>query len=306
MSLPRILVTGSSGLVGSTLVKALRRRNYWVTGLDCRASDPRERGDIRDEDTLGQCIRDCDGIIHLAAVSRVVAGERDPQRCWATNVDALRTLVEMARTFPRQPWIVFASSREVYGHPASLPVDEGFPLDPINVYGRSKLEGEKIIQLARSRGMRACTIRLSNVFGSVTDYSDRVVPAFARAAVTGDDLRVEGRGHTFDFTHVSDVAAGIVALVDRLVTGCPPPPPIQFVSGVATTLGALAEAAIAIAGAKSVIHEVPPRSFDVAKFVGCGARAKTILGWEPKVTLRAGLEKLINEFRSVAECAAVP
>lgn len=304
MSPPRILVTGSSGLVGSALSKALIAEGYDVKGLDLRSEDPAARGDVRDADQVRHRLGDCDGIVHLAAVSRVIAGERDPDLCWLTNVDALQALIAVAKDAPRRPWLVFASSREVYGQPVALPVDEDCVLAPVNIYGRSKVEGERLIEQARADGMRACTIRLSNVFGSVSDHRDRVVPAFARAAATGRDLRVDGRNHTFDFTHISDVTAGIMALARHMLEGTAPPPPIHFVSGVATTLGELAEAAVAIAGSRSVIREAPPRDFDVARFVGNGARAKELLGWEPRVPLHAGLKRLIEECRSEADAAA--
>lgn len=300
MNAPRILVTGSSGLVGSALVGAFHSQGYAVNHLDLRADDGFARGDTRDAAHVRQCMDGCDGIIHLAAVSRVVTAERNPDLCWSTNVDGTRNVIQAALASPRRPWLVFASSREVYGQPAALPVDEDCPLVPVNIYGRSKVEGERLIEDARTQGLRACTVRLANVFGSVADHRDRVVPAFARASLEGQPLRVDGRGNTFDFTHISDVANGILALTKRLLDGAAPPPPIHFVSGIPTTLGKLAEMAIQIANSRSEIRQAPPRDFDVAKFFGSRARAKAFLGWEPQVSLRAGLERLIADFRAEA------
>ncbi|MDF1749570.1 MAG: NAD(P)-dependent oxidoreductase [Alphaproteobacteria bacterium] len=297
MRAPRILVTGSSGLVGSALVKALRQNGLEARELDLRATNREARGDFRDTAVVQQFIAGCDGIIQLAAVSRVIDGERDPDLCWATNVDAVGQLIETASLSPQKPWLIFASSREVYGQPEILPADETCPLVPVNVYGRSKVEGERLIQDARSKGMRACTIRLSNVFGSTLDHSDRVVPAFARAAATGQPLRVDGSGHTFDFTHIDDVTDGIMALTRGLIDGGSAPDPIHFVSGVPTTLGELAFLAVSIAESHSKIQEAPPRNFDVAKFVGQGARAQALLGWQAKTSLRTGLKRLIEDYR---------
>lgn len=108
----------------------------------------------------------------------------------------------------------------LYGRPA----DEETPLRPVNVYAHSKVAGEQLIAEARDRGLRACVIRLSNVYGSTQDHPDRVVPAFARAALLGQPLRIDGCDHTFDFTHISDVVHGIAALVELLVRGIAPPP----------------------------------------------------------------------------------
>lgn len=305
MNSPRILVTGASGLVGTALTDAFRAEGYAVTELDIRADAPSMRGDIRDAARVRQAMQDCDGVVHLAAISRVVTAQQGPELCRSTNVDGLRTVLDAAWAASRRPWLIFASSREVYGQPPVLPVDEDCPLAPVNVYGRSKAAGETLVEDARKRGQRACTIRLSNVFGSVDDHPDRVIPAFVRAALSGQPLRVDGDAHTFDFTHTSDVAMAILALTRLLLSGQTPPPPIQFVSGAPTTLGDLARLVVDLAGSRSVIRQAPSREFDVARFVGNGARAKALLGWEAQVSLRAGLEHLIADQRAkTAEAVA--
>jgi UDP-glucose 4-epimerase len=292
----RIAITGSSGLIGGALRAAFTAKGYSVTELDLRAEDG-ARGDVRDPARVEALLSNCDGVVHLAAVSRVVWGERDPESCWSTNVEGLRNVLSVARSKPQPPWVVFASSREIYGQPESLPVDEDCPPRPINVYGRSKVEGELLVEQAARTGLRAATLRLSNVFGSASDYADRVVPAFVRAATEGRPLRVDGIEHTFDFTHVDDVAEGFVALVQKLFAGDPAPPPIQLVSGRGTTLGELAALTIRIAGSASRIETAPERDFDVSRFVGRPERAASILGWAPHVTLEEGLERMVDALR---------
>jgi len=294
-----ILVTGSSGLVGGALVSALSSIGVRVTQLDIRAMDL-ARGDVRDRERVFQAMAGVDGVVHLAAVSRVIWGEQDPDQCWSTNVGGLRNVLDLAAGSSAPPWVIFASSREVYGQPDQLPADEDSPRQPVNVYGRTKVEGEQLVVAAQRRGVRACTIRLSNVFGSTNDHEDRVVPAFARGALLGRELRVDGADNTFDFTHIDDVTRGIMSLAERLGRSVELPPPIHFVSGVPTTLGELARAAIRIAGSNSRIRTAPPREFDVARFVGSPARAEEWLGWRPHVSLEAGLTRLIHEFRAGA------
>ncbi|HRI63922.1 MAG TPA: NAD(P)-dependent oxidoreductase [Polyangium sp.] len=298
----RILMTGSSGLVGSALGPALVAQGFDVAGIDIQAIGV-AYGDVRDRERMGKALAGVHGIIHLAAVSRVIWGERDPELCWSTNVGGLRSILELAAMSPLRPWVIFASSREVYGQPDCLPVAETCPVRPVNVYGRSKVEGEKLVAAARRDGLRACTIRLSNVFGSTYDHFDRVVPAFARGAALGQTLRIDGAEHTFDFTHVDDVTRGITALTEYLASGKTAPEPIHFVSGVPTTLGQLAEMAIRIAGTDSTIRHAPPRDFDVAKFHGTFARAKEVLDWEPRVSLEKGLTRLIHDFRALGNAA---
>ncbi len=291
----RILITGSEGLVGTALRRALRARGDDVSGLDL-AGAGRERGDVRDAQAVQAAVENCDGIIHLAAVSRVIWGERDPDGCWATNVGGLRNVVDALEARPEPPWLIFASSREVYGQPDRLPATEDAALRPINIYGRSKVEGECIVQQARKRGLSAAIVRLSNVYGSTGDHADRVVPAFARAAASGTTLRVEGAGHTFDFTHIDDTVRGLAALIESLASGNETPPPIHLLTGEPTTLGQLATLAVELAGSQAPIEEAPQRSFDVSHFYGAPDRARRLLDWEPRVKLREGLERLIRDY----------
>lgn len=292
----RILITGSSGLVGSALASALTQKKIEVVYFDLKALGE-GFGDVRNREQMRRAMNEVQGVVHLAAVSRVIWGERDPEACWATNVGGLEHLLPLALEKRQRPWVIFASSREVYGQPDGLPVAEVCPLHPVNVYGRSKVEGEKLVEAAKGQGLRACTIRLSNVFGSTSDHVDRVVPAFARAAAFGEPLRIDGAENTFDFTHIDDVTRGIVSLVALMRAENPAPDPIHFVSGVPTTLGQLAELAVRLAGTKSIVRHAPPRDFDVAKFYGTYARAKELLGWEPRVSLEQGLSRLIRDFR---------
>lgn len=296
----RILITGSAGLVGRALRLALERQGKQVRGFDLRGVG-REQGDVHDTVRLRAALDDCDGIVHLAAVSRVVWGERDPALCWHTNVDGLRNVLDVALGRATPPWLIFASSREIYGQADVLPATEDTPLLPVNVYGRSKLAGEGLISDARAKGMRATTIRLSNVYGCANDHLDRVVPAFARAAIRGAQLRVDGAAHTFDFTHIDDTACGIAALARHLVRGGVAPAPVQFLTGQPTTLGQLAALAIELAGTDASMIQAPPRSFDVSRFFGSPQRAFDLFGWIPRVALRDGLAQLIHDIRAEPE-----
>src|SRR5690606_18739564 len=190
-----------------------------------------------------------------AAVSRVIWGERDPALCRATNEGGTRNVLHAALASPRRPWIVFASSREVYGEPDALPVGEDAPLRPVNVYGETKIAGERLLEEARGAGLATAIVRLSNVYGSVHDHVDRVVPAFARSALAGDPLRIDGAEHTFDFTHIDDTARGIAAVIDALEAGERRLPAIHLLTGVPTTLGELASAAVDLAASASpLVH----------------------------------------------------
>ena len=297
----RILVTGSEGLVGRALRAALEALGNEIVGLDLR-SEGSEHGDVRDSDRVSKAMAGCRGVVHLAAVSRVVWAERAPENCSDTNIGGVRRILEGAIQQAVWPWVLFSSSREVYGQPGFLPAKEDTPLRPVNVYGRSKVDGERLVEEARAGGLRAATVRLSNVYGSTLDHTDRVVPAFARAAVTGSSIRTDGADCTFDFTHVDDTVRGIIAVIERLEAS-EMLPPIHLLTGTPTTLGELAVMAMELAGKRVPVTEANPRAFDVSHFHGDTTRAQSLLGWQARVDLRNGIERLVRDLR--ARCDSV-
>ncbi len=288
-----ILVTGAEGLIGRRLCARLRGEGLEVRAFDLKRS---LHEDIRDRASLAAALKDVEGVIHLAAISRVAWGERDPALCQATNVEALQALVELSLAGSR-PWLIFASSREVYGHPGRLPVAEDHPLQPVNIYARSKRDGERVVEAASRAGLVANICRFSNVYGCPIDHADRVVMAFAAAAARGGVMSVEGSANMFDFTAVNDAVDGLWRLVQATRRG-ERLPPIHFVSGQGTTLGELAEIAAARALGPVTIKEAPARTYDVAKFVGDPARARALLGWTAQADLGDEITSLIAALRT--------
>lgn len=298
-------MTGSAGLIGKGLAPVLRSRGYRLRCLDLRQPPGHPgRGNVLDASAVRRLVDGCDGIVHLAAVSRVVLGERDPALCWSTNVLGTQAVLDAALASERRPWVLFASSREVYGQARELPVSEDCPLQPMNVYGRSKAEAEARLFDASAKGLRTAILRLSNVYGSTDDHPDRVVPAFARAASFGLPLRVDGSEHLFDFTHLSDTVAGIMAAIDQLEQSVPLPP-VHLLTGQGTTLGELAALAIRAGGFRSSRTEAPARSYDVARFVGNPGRAYAVLGFRAQVSIAQGMMWLVREFASSCESVAL-
>jgi nucleoside-diphosphate-sugar epimerase len=118
-------------------------------------------------------------------------------------------------------------------------------------------------------------------------------------------MRVDGAQNTFDFTHVVDIVRGIRKIMDVLdASDSSPLPPIHLVSGQATTLWQLAELANQLGSGRSSILEGPSRTFDVPRFVGCGARARELLDWSPQIALAAGIQRLIRDFGNCNEDSA--
>ncbi|TAL16181.1 NAD(P)-dependent oxidoreductase [bacterium] len=297
MNKRKILVTGSEGLIGRAVETSLRGAGFEVFGLDIRGSGPR-KGDVRDPEAVERALVGVCGVIHLAAVSRVLWGEKDPAACISTNVGGTKNLLETSLSSPLRPWVLFASSREVYGEAKKLPVKEDSPLRPVNLYGRTKAEGEKLTMEAREKGLSTAVVRFSNVYGSVLDYPDRVVPAFARAAAFGGEIRVEGEENLFDFTHVDDTARGVLALVNLLEAGERNLPPVHLLTGSPCTLGELVGLAAKVSRKEVSVASAPSRSFDVARFYGDPGRAERLLGWRAEISLAEGFARLCGDYEA--------
>ncbi|MFO0577959.1 MAG: NAD(P)-dependent oxidoreductase [Polyangia bacterium] len=305
----RIAITGSEGLIGRHLCSALRQRGVEVLRID-RALPHGSSGRAELEadnvsDVLQPLLDGCDGVVHLAAVSRVVWGQRDPALCLRTNVEGTRAVVQAALRSRVRPWVLLASSREVYGDAARLPVREDAPLQPLNVYARSKVDAEACV-LACRPALRTAIVRLSSVYGDPFDHADRVVPAFCRAAMLDGVLRIEGAGNVLDLTHAVDVAAGIVRIIELLQQEASALPPIHLVSGQGTTLGELAELVRSLAGSRALLSEVPPRTYDVWRFIGDPGRARALLGWQASTPLAVGLSRLLQDYAALAAAANFP
>ncbi len=294
-----ILVTGSEGLIGTAVCNLLEKSGYRVERLDLRSSDPKVKDDIRDEAQMRQRMKGCRGVVHLAAISRVADGESDPELCWQTNVIGTEVVMRAASEMPIRPWVLLASSREVYGEPGKMPVREDTPMRPVNVYGRSKAAAERVALAWRRSGVDTAVVRLANVYGALNDHPKRVTPAFVRGAVEGEVLTVCGRENTFDFTHLDDVALGLLSVVEALQAG-EVLPPIQLASGIPTTLGELADIAVRLGGGRAKVAEVPAPSYNVSKFVGDPGRARELLGWQTRIKIGEGVLRLIEAYRQEA------
>ena len=294
-----IFMTGSAGLIGRALRARLEADGISVVGCDLRAAHSHERFDLRDSSAVRRAMRECDGVIHLGGVSRVVEGERNPELCESVNVGGTRGIVGAAAESPRRPWLLFASSREVYGRPSRLPCAAGTRPDPINAYARSKLAAERAVFGLREKGGTVAALRFSNVFGSADDHPDRVVPAFARAAAGGGVLRLEGPDNVFDFTALEDSVSAARKAVEALRAGHSDLPPLDIVTGRATSLRELAGMALAAGSGETVT--APPRLFDVSRFQGDPGPAARWLGWRAEHRLEERVARLVGDFRALAE-----
>jgi nucleoside-diphosphate-sugar epimerase len=280
----RIAVTGGAGFIGGHLVAALLQDGYAVSVLDTgrsRTEPPAAlvaatvvRGDIRDAERCRAAFAGCDAVVHLAAQSTVMGSEQDPEACFATNVLGSWCVMEAARAAGARH-VVFASSREVYGEPASLPVAEDAPLRARNAYGASKIAGEALLTARADAQLGVSILRLANVIGA--GDRGRVVPRWIDAARAGEPLVLYGGEQQMDFVPVDTV----VTAFQRTLGRGPLDGPVNVGSGRTTTLHELARRIVAAFPSSSTVTVHPPRGPEVTRYCADLTRMRRVLGIDP-------------------------
>ncbi|WP_114391487.1 NAD-dependent epimerase/dehydratase family protein [Notoacmeibacter marinus] len=290
-----ILVTGSRGLIGKSIIQRLRTRGAKIREFDI-AEDA--ASDLCNSLAIANALQDIRGVLHLGGVSRVLWGEKDPETCILANTGATKSILDGCLADPKRPWVIYASSREVYGQSEVLPVDEDFQLHPMNTYAKSKVRSEAYCQAAAREGLLVNIVRFSSVYGIATDHPDRVAPAFARAAALGGAIRLEGKDNTLDFTYIDDVVEGLYRLVS-LTEDRQQLPPVHLVSGRGVRLEELAQLAQKAADHDIEVYEDPPRNYDVSRFIGSPRRALELLGWKATTPIEDGFLSLIQKIKAM-------
>jgi len=310
-----VLITGGAGFIGSSLTDHLLEKRYEVTVLDNR-KDPKNTpealekidyyaGDIRNRALLREIFREqeIDGIVHLAAVSRVITAEESPQLCIDTNLNGTEAILDTMKEIGCRPWIIYGSSREVYGEPSRLPVKESDPKDPINTYGCSKLGSERLVEdHSRNIGLKACTLRFSNVYGNEKDIHDRVIPRFIIAGLTDEKMEIHGGRQMFDFTHIDDTVKGIDRCIDHLEERIDENDghyynDFHVLIGKGVTLQDLARIISRNLNKDLLIEYTDPRTYDVERFVGDPTKSREVLGFQANIGIEEGIESTIERFR---------
>ncbi len=312
----QVLLTGALGVLGQGLREVLESLGYQVLLFDVKPNQisvirsgqeqmkcsptraPAQSAslDIRKKQVIAEAMLGCCGVIHFGAVSRVAWAQREPEVCWQTNVEGTRNVIQAAMEQRVRPWLLFASSREVYGQPRKLPVVETSPIEPVNLYGQSKAAAEELMWEAREAGLQVGVLRFTNVYGATNDYADRVIPSLMRRAINGEPLLITGGHRTFDFLHINDLLAGVLEAIQCLEAGECELPPLHLLSGEPITLRQLAQSINRLAGERSSIFEVEQQHYDVTHFFGDSARAQHYLGWYPHIPIEQGLQTFYDQL----------
>jgi nucleoside-diphosphate-sugar epimerase len=298
----KVVVTGGAGFVGSHLVDRLladSRAEIVVldnltrgrlANLARHQANPRlllRDGDIRDVATVADVVRGADIVYHLAAQATVMGAVQDLDYSFSTNVvGTFNVLRESASAGVRR--VLFTSSREVYGEPIELPVDEGQPLLAINFYGASKVVGEAYCRaFRRASGLDTVILRLSNAYGP-RDYG-RVIPLWIEQALRGEDLELYGGKQVLDFVWIDQVVDAILAAAASDVVL----PPINVGSGTGTKLMDLARRIRLLSGSRGQVRIAPSRAVEVVQYVARVDRMRQLLGIDPPSDPLLHLEKLV-------------
>ncbi len=244
----KILVTGGAGFIGSTLVKKLLERSVHteVIVLDDFSTGHKENlpfnsrlevleGSVTNSE-VEELVAKTDLVFHLAA-RNIITSTKNPREDYETNIGGTLNVLQAARAAGGVK-VVYASSASVYGNPRHLPIHEDDPLSTLSPYSVSKLAGENYCRaFYESYDVPTVALRYSNVYGPGQSYG--VVPAFMRAAMSGEPLKIHGDGEqTRDFTFVDDVVEVTMkaGLKDRGVGEV-----FNVASGIETSVNELAD-----------------------------------------------------------------
>ncbi|MDO8652463.1 MAG: NAD-dependent epimerase/dehydratase family protein [Undibacterium sp.] len=312
-----VLITGGLGFIGSNLARALVVQGAHVTLVDSLipqyGGNPYNVADIRDQVTVNVCdvrdpfamsylLRGKDFLFNLAGQTSHVDSMNDPQTDLDINATAQLSILEACRKTNPGIKIVFASTRQLYGKPDYLPVDEKHPVRPVDVNGINKLAGEWYHLLYNNvYGIRACALRLTNTYGPgmrVKDARQTFLGIWVRLLIEGKPIKVFGDGLQLrDFNYVDDcVEALLLAGVSDAANG----KVYNLGSSQVVGLKALAEMMVSLGrgGAYELIPFPPERkAIDIGDYYGDFSLITRELGWVPKVDLLEGLEKTMAYYQ---------
>ncbi|MGQ9649681.1 MAG: NAD-dependent epimerase/dehydratase family protein [Phycisphaerae bacterium] len=293
----RVLITGSSGQIGTNLALALQARGDQVVGIDRRPNSW--------TDKIETCLIDLntarekdypagpfDLVVHLAAYAKVFELVEHPERA-LENVAMCFNVLDYARKH-RLP-LIFGSSREVYGD-IHRHVTEEAEADFVvaeSPYSASKISGEAFIySYAECYGLPYLVFRFSNVYGRYDndiERLERVLPLFMRRIARDEPIVVYGKEKVFDFTYVDDCIDGICRGIDALVAGRVVNQTVNVAYGQGSTLvDAVNIISLALAKTPKVSYE-PARPGEVMRYVADISKARQLLGYEPQTPLTAGI-----------------
>lgn len=296
-----ILVTGSSGTIGTGLCEALLQSKHTVFGVDWETNNWNATiqsvttiADLRDAKALTALPTKIDMVIHLAANARVFELVEHPERAF-DNIQSTFNALEFARKNNIKKFI-FASSRETYGnlHAEKYTEDMASIDECESPYTASKVAGEALVQsYSRCYGIDHIIFRFSNVYGRYDD-SVRVVPSFIRQALAGQTLTIFGKEKYLDFTYLDDAVAGIMQAINKFDSA--KNEVINLAFGDGTLISEVAKLIIEHTKSTSTIQLGTIRTGEISHYVADISKAQLLLDYQPKHDLPTGLQKSLEWY----------
>ncbi len=312
----RVLITGGLGFIGSNLARRLVALDAEITLVDSlipqyggnlfniAGIENRVRvniSDVRDEHSMTYLVQGQDYLFNLAGQTSHLDSMRDPYTDLEINCRAQLSILESCRKHNPGIKIVFASTRQIYGKPQTLPVDEKHLLRPVDVNGINKMAGEWYHILYNNvYGLRAVALRLTNTYGPrmrVKDARQTFLGIWLRLLIEGRPFEVWDGGQRRDFTYVDDaVTALLLAAADPRADG-----QVFNLGGLEViSLEALARLLVEVNGGGSfVVREFPAerKRIDIGDYYADDRLIRATLGWQPSVPLCEGLARTLAYYR---------
>jgi len=302
----KVLVTGSSGQIGTNLALALQARGDEVVGIDIRPNTWTDKIQTVLLDLRTARLEDFppgpfDVVVHLAAHAKVYELVENPSRA-LENVTMCFAALDFARR-TKAPFI-FGSSREVYGDIHRHVTDEAAADFVVaeSPYSASKIAGEAFVySYSECYGLPYLVFRFSNVYGRYDndiERMDRVLPLFIHKIHRGEPITVYGKEKVLDFTYVDDCINGIVHGIDALVSGRVVNQTINLANGEGRTLVDAVNIISLALGKKAHVTYEPARPGEVTRYVADISKARELLDYQPQTPLTAGIPKAIEWARA--------
>lgn len=299
----RMLELGARVLLVDSLVPEYGGNMFNIAGLEGALQI--NISDVRDEHSLAYLVQRQDYLFNLAGQTSHIDSMRDPFTDLEINCHAQLSILEACRKHNPEVKIVFASTRQLYGKPDYLPVDERHLLRPVDANGINKMAGEWYHILYNNvYGLKACALRLTNTYGPrmrIKDARQTFLGIWIRLAAAGEVFEVWGGEQMRDFTYADDAVEALLCVAQSDAANGQ----IYNLGGErAYTLREVADLVVEQAGKGSYrLQEFPSdhRRIDIGDYYADWRRIRAELGWVPKVTLREGLGRTLAYYEQNLE-----
>jgi len=318
-----VLVTGATGLLGSWLTRELLNRGAFVVALIrdwlpeselFRSGDLARvcvvRGDVRDQETIERAIGEyeIDSVFHLAAQAIVGTANRNQISTFETNIRGTWSVLEACRRSPLVKQIVVASSDKAYGSHEQLPYSEEAALQGRHPYDVSKSCADLVARsYATTYGLPVCVTRCGNLYGGGDLNWNRIVPSTIRSAMNGEAPIIRSDGsYIRDYFYVEDGALAYLTLAEQLaanrdIAG----EAFNFSNEIQVTVLQLAKVILRLTGREDLALDVRGEaSNEITHQYLSAAKARSLLGWQPRYSLEEGLTRTILWYRDFLQYQA--